>query len=163
MNIMPNRVYSFNYTNTVEILYGNCMVDHIHGNTMSNIVLGINPDEKDKLDNINTTFLQFKKYFQRTFFNTDMDFLKDMVFKEGLSEDNVVVIGHSLDKTDEDVIKQIFQRAKRITVLYHKEQVVKDQIRNLVEIYGKEGLDKLREEKGLVFLPQSHIEWREHD
>lgn len=164
MSIMPNRVYSFNYTNTVEVLYGNCMVEHIHGNTNTNIVLGINHDEKDEQYNVDTTFLEFKKYFQRTFFNTDNDFLHQMTVKKEWGQtdaDELFVIGHSLDKTDEDMIKKIFKRAKQIIILYHKEEVVKERIKNLVKIYGKEGFDKLREEKKLCFLPQSSVEWRE--
>ena len=158
----PNRVYSFNYTNTIQILYNNAMVDHIHGNTNTNIVLGVNPDENDNVESADTTFLQFKKYFQRVFFNTDMDFIKNMNFvgRNPYSNDTTLyVIGHSLESTDKDVIKQIFESVKTIIILYHSEISVKNQIKNLVEIYGKEGLDMLRQEKSLVFLPQSEIQW----
>lgn len=159
----PNRVYSFNYTNIFEYLYENPMVDHIHGNTATNIVLGINPDEKDEGYNIDTTFLQFKKYFQRVFFKTDDSFLSNMADKKIFRidrDDHLWVIGHSLDSTDEDVIKQIFESANKITILYHKESVVKDYITHLVEIYGKESLDRLREEKGLTFMKQAEIYWK---
>ena len=158
----PNRVYSFNYTNTIQILYSNAMVDHIHGNTNTNIVLGVNPDENDNVESADTTFLQFKKYFQRVFFNTDIDFIKSMDFVVRTPRSNdtkLYVIGHSLDSTDKDVIKQIFESVKTIIILYHSETSVKNQIKNLVEIYGKEGLDMLRQEKSLVFLPQSEIQW----
>lgn len=158
----PNRVYSFNYTNTIEILYGISVVDHIHGNTNTNIVLGVNPDSKDEIDDVDTTFLQFKKYFQRVFYGTDIDFLKYMKALENFPHTyggHVWVIGHSLDVTDEDVIKQIFDAASEITVLYHKEERVKDYITHLVEIYGKQGLDFLRREKKLRFLPQGNILW----
>lgn len=158
----PNRVYSFNYTNTIETLY-NSMVDHIHGNTCTEIVLGINPDENDLLGNVDTTFLQFKKYFQRVFFKTDNSFLRKMSTVRRMPRSNdrrLYVIGHSLDSTDEDIIKQIFSTAQSIWILYHSETSVKNQIKNLVQIYGKEGFDQLREEKDLQFLPQSGIQWR---
>ena len=54
------------------------------------------------------------------------------------------VIGHSLDSTDEDVIRQVFESAKTIRILYHNETSIKNQIKNLVEIYGKEGPDVLQ-------------------
>jgi hypothetical protein len=69
------------------------------------------------------------------------------------------VIGHSLDSTDEDIIKQVFESAKSIIILYHSETSVKNQIKNLVKIYGKDGFDRLREDKNLQFLPQGEIRW----
>lgn len=159
----PNYVYSFNYTNTFEILYSNNMVEHIHGNTNSEIVLGINPDEDDKEGSADTTFLQFKKYFQRVFFKTDTTFLRKMIFAKKTPRSNdthLTVIGHSLDHTDQDIIKQVFESVKTITIMYHSDSSVKNQIRNLVEIYGKEGLDYLREEKELQFVQQPEIIWQ---
>ena len=91
-----------------------------------------------------------------------MDFIRNMNFVRTTPRSNdtkLYVIGHSLDSTDEDVIKQIFESVKSIIILYHTETSVKNQIKNLVEIYGKEGLDRLRQEKSLVFLKQSEIQW----
>lgn len=160
----PNRVYSFNYTNVFEELYENPMIDHIHGNTNSNIVLGVNPDMNDEIGTIDTTFLQFKKYFQRAFYKTDLDFLDNIKNQRNsrLAFNNDIrlyVIGHSLDSTDEDLITQIFDISDEILILYHDDISVKNQIKNLVNIYGKEGFDKLREEKELMFLPQSDVKW----
>lgn len=158
----PNRVYSFNYTNTFEIMYNNNMIHHIHGNTNTEIVLGINTNENDIIGNIDTTLLQFKKYFQRVYFKTDIDFLNHMNFVKRTPRSNdtkLFVIGHSLDSTDEDIVRQIFDSAKSIIILYHDETSVKNQIKNLVEMYGKEGLDRLREEKNLQFVPQGEIRW----
>lgn len=158
----PNRVYSFNYTNTCEVLYNNSMVDHIHGNTNTDIVLGINPDDKDEFGTVDTTFLQFKKYFQRVFYNTDIDFLKSIDYSRMTprsNDNNLTVIGHSLDSTDEDVIRQIFHFAKTIKILYHNETSVKKQIENLIRMYGKDEFDLLRQAKQLCFLKQGEIQW----
>lgn len=158
----PNYVYSFNYTSTLETFYSDNVVDHIHGSTNSNIVLGINPDETDELENTDTTFLQFKKYFQRVFYKTDLSFLKKLRASRttpGNNDYKLYVIGHSLDSTDEDIIKQVFDVAKSIIILYHNESSVKNQIKNLVKIYGKSGLDALRDQKNLQFLPQAEIQW----
>lgn len=159
---IPNRVYSFNYTNTFEILYDNNAINHIHGNTNTEIVIGINPNEKDYIENVNTTFLQFKKYFQRVFFKTDILFINQINSLKRTprcNDSKLFVIGHSLDSTDQDIIKQIFESAKSITILYHNEISVKNQIKNLIEIYGKDGFDKLREEKDLQFNHQGEIKW----
>ena len=138
------------------------MVDHIHGNTQTHIVLGVNPDKNDNLSNMDTSFLQFKKYFQRTFFRTDHSYIKSIQAHNTTPRNNdnhLFVVGHSLDSTDKDIIMQIFRMAKKITILYHKESSVKNLICNLVEMYGKDGLDELRIERDLQFLPQAAIEW----
>lgn len=75
------------------------------------------------------------------------------------NDNNLIVIGHSLDSTDEDVIRQIFHFAKTIKILYHDETSVKNQIENLIKIYSKEGFDSLRREKELCFVPQGDIRW----
>ena len=155
------RVFSFNYTNTYEILYHSNRVNHIHGNTQNNIVLGINPDDNDNVESVDTTFLQFKKYYQRILQKTDIEFLQSIRELGNRSFDTTLyVMGHSLDSTDEDIIKQIFESAHSIIILYHNDTSLKNQMKNLVSIYGKAGLDRLRDEKNLQFLLQSEIEWK---
>ncbi len=156
------EVYSFNYTNTYEILYRPNVVEHIHGNTNTDIVLGVNPDKNDERYSIDTTFLQFKKYFQRTYYATDNTFLDKIHDQQKLGTlegIELYVVGHSLDVTDKDIIELIFALASRICVLYHSDISVKNQIKNLVEIYGKQGLDRLRVEKNLCFKKQSDVDW----
>ena len=157
-----DRVYSFNYTNTYEALYRPNILEHIHGNTNTDIVLGVNPDDNDEINSIDTSFLLFKKYFQRTFYSTDNSFLRkiyaDMKART-MSETTLYVIGHSLDATDKDIIKLIFESADKIYIFYHSETSATSQIRNLVEMYGKHGLDRLRAEKSLCFVKQSGIKW----
>lgn len=156
------QVYSFNYTNTYEILYRPNIVEHIHGNTNTDIVLGVNPDKTDEVYSIDTAFLQFKKYFQRTFYSTDNTFLKKIYrhqMTKTLDGIELYVVGHSLDVTDKDIIQLVFESAHKIHILYHNDISAKSQIRNLVEIYGKQGLDSLRAEKDLCFLKQSEVEW----
>ena len=107
--------------------------------------------------------MQFKKYFQRVFYNTDIEYLRCIESSKKVSpklnENNIIVVGHSLDSTDEDIIKQIFQTARNIIILYHSETSVKKQIENLIQIYGKEGFDLLRQEKQLKFIRQGDISW----
>lgn len=158
----PDKIFTFNYTQTYELLYRSGYVYHLHGNTISNIVLGVNPDETDELYDMDTSFLQFKKYFQRTFFKTDLEYLNYIESSKKMQQIGgieLTVIGHSLDITDEDIIRQLFDQSKKITVLYHDDTSVKNQIKNLVEIYGKNEFDRLRLEKKLTFLPQAELTW----
>ena len=161
----PDRVYTFNYTNTMEILHDVSAVIHIHGKVEEDIVLGVNPDKRDELGGIDTTFLQFKKYFQRCFFNTDAQFIKQMndIRPNYNDKRHVYVIGHSLDVTDGDIIQQVFDWSHEITVLYHEKGAVKSYIKNLVELYGKDQFDRLRADKKLKFLSQAEIQWGGED
>ena len=87
-----------------------------------------------------------------------------MINELNLKGNELLVYANSLfpgfgKSTDEDIIKQIFELAKSIRILYHNDTSVKNNIKNLVEIYGKDGFDRLRQEKDLQFLPQSQIYW----
>ncbi len=158
-------VFTFNYTNTIEKLYTskNDNVYHLHGDVNNNIVLGVNPDKYDEVDDIDTSFISFKKYFQRVFYKTDVSYLKEMSsineLKQRVSlELTVCVIGHSLDETDKDIIQEIFSIATKIVIFYHKVEKVGDYIKNLVAIYGKTAFDDLRTTKNLEFLPHQPSE-----
>lgn len=152
--LMPAyKVITFNYTNTYEQVYHNREVFHIHGDLDKKIVLGVNPDEADEVDTIDISFLKFKKYYQRVLYHTDVDFLKWIFEEEGSVQ--LVVMGHSLDVTDKDIIMQVFGRARNITILYFNENNEASLIANLIKIYGKIGFDNLRVEKHLRFFPQT--------
>ncbi len=152
--LMPaDKVITFNYTNTYEQVYHNRKVLHIHGDLDKKIVLGVNPDEADEFDTIDISFLKFKKYYQRVLYHTDIDFLKWIYEEKGSAQ--LVVMGHSLDVTDKDIIMQVFGRARNITILYFNEDNEASLIANLIKIYGKIGFDNLRVEKHLRFLPQT--------
>lgn len=83
--LQPDRVLSFNYSNTYERAYGagrDIIYDYIHGKAglnsnakTSQLVLGIqeylNDDRKDQ----DLLFLPFKKYFQRIYKSTDNAYL----------------------------------------------------------------------------------------
>lgn len=158
-------VCTFNYTNTYELLYNSSTkVSHIHGNVKDDVILGINPDKYDDLETVDTLFIQFKKYFQRVFYGTDLGFL-DLIYdlednEIKIHKDNVslYVAGHSLDKTDEDIIQSLFKHANKIVVFYHDVNKVGDYIDNLVSIYGKKGFDELRQHSELRFLPHEQVE-----
>ncbi len=152
--LMPaDKVITFNYTNTYEQVYHNREVFHIHGDLDKKIVLGVNPGEADELGTIDISFVKFKKYYQRVLYHTDDDFQEWITWKAKAVQ--LVVMGHSLDETDKDIIMQVFGRARNITILYFDENSEASLIANLIKIYGKIGLDNLRSEKHIRFLPQT--------
>lgn len=160
-------VVSFNYTHTMEQLYYGIQnpiqaIHYIHGELQSpdrqgsgNLVLGINADESDDYEQVDVTFLPFKKYYQRAFHRTDLsyigflaEYVPDMVRN---SFYNLYVIGHSLDITDQEVIRDCFSRANTIHIFYYSPNDLSTKIRNLVRIYKKKGFDELRTKKNLQF------------
>ena len=150
------RVITFNYSSVFEKVYGAKQVIHIHGTLNDKIVLGVNPNEDDNVRTVDTTFLQFKKYYQRVLFGSDisyLNFVEHFHMTKKSSHCTVTVVGHSLDVTDKDIITEIFSLSDEIHILYHNEKAIGGYIKNLVNIYGKEGFDHLRSDKKLRFMP----------
>lgn len=160
--------FTFNYTNLSEKLYAlsDDKVCHIHGLLENDIILGVNPDDKDRIESINTRFLAFKKYYQRVYHNTERAFLnlKKKVEDEVDSINinligsnlssipvDLYVIGHSLDKSDEDVIKKLIDMVTGVIVYCYDEKDVAKHIRNLINIYGKEAFEDLYISKNMEF------------
>lgn len=164
-----STVVSFNYTHTLEQLYyasQNPIKDvfYIHGELSNpkrqnsgNLVLGINADKSDNLDQVDVTFLPFKKYYQRAFHRTDLPYISFLskYTPDELHENfyNLYVIGHSLDITDQEVIRDCFSRAITIHIFYYSPSDLSTKISNLVKIYKKNGFDELRTKKNLQFHP----------
>lgn len=150
-------VVTFNYTNTYECFDSTARIFHIHGKVNDNIVLGINPDKNDDKNTINTEFIAFKKYYQRTYYGSDLSYLRwlrnFLDNGEGDSDVHLLVMGHSLDVTDEDIICDLFGLASEITVIYHSESSKSSLIKNLINIFGKVKFDQIRDEQRLEFLP----------
>ena len=161
--INADAVITFNYTRVFEQLYSCEDIAHIHGKTTTFIVLGVNPDENDNLETINTDFLWFKKYYQRVFWGTDKEFLKlykSLPTKSKYSNGITLHIsGHSLDVTDSDILKKVIAVAKKVIIYYHDDTAVASYIKNMVAMYGKDGFDEIREHKDLEFKMNSSIGW----
>ena len=179
----PGVVVTFNYTNTFEQLdkHNKHTVHHIHGTTATEtdhilletgIVLGINADENDQDNSVNTTFLPFKKYYQRVVLKTDnsyVQFIRDVTDVQthrgkygSTSQYRLFVFGHSLNETDKDAIKELFDIADTIVVFYHSDYALSQYVRNLVKIYGKEEFDQLRISKRLDFVHESKLDDKEY-
>lgn len=153
-----NQVITFNYTHTYEKLYSCDQVFHIHGDTNKTIVLGVNPDKSDEGENIDTSFLKFKKYYQRTVNKSDSEYLRWLVEQQDNTElihpekISLLIMGHSLDVTDRDIIEELFLISNDITILYHNDDALSSMVTNLVRIFGREKFYNLRTKNKLTFL-----------
>jgi len=152
---------TLNYTNTYETFYKSGEVFHVHGLTDGKIVLGVNPNEDDESKHVDTSFLLFKKYFQRVMYETDIEYLKWIATFYDISEPyTITVMGHSLDITDEDIVNELFSFAGEIIILYHNDAAKASYISNLVKLYGKSNFEMLRSDQKLTFVSlDSDLTW----
>jgi len=149
-----DHTVTFNYTDTYNMLYSDNSTYYLHGNVSDEIILGINPDEYDEPGSIDTLLVRFKKYFQRNLLDTDVSFWRWLgAFRRSGKKSVLLIMGHSLDITDEDIIKELINDAKRIYVFYHDRDAKIQYITNLVGIFGKTEFDQIRHNKKLEFVP----------
>lgn len=176
-----DKVLSFNYTGTISRIYPDLVTDteycYIHGKASldstvesNNMVLGIDeyldPDKRSS----HTDYIRFKKYYQRIFKQTDYnytDWLKEKALGE---EKNIHIIGHSLDLTDLDVLRdlilqenynygQYYETPDKIntTIYYRDKNSNARQIEKLVQLLGYDNLNALARgsdpHRSIRFLP----------
>ena len=153
-----SQILTFNYTNTYEHVYGksNINFDYIHGKAdikhnlnSCNLVLGIDEYLGENEKNSNIEFIQFKKFFQRIYKGTGClykDWIKFYTEQKGKTpkiphELNLYFIGHSLDVTDKDILKELilFDEANT-TIYYHNQEALGRMIANLVKVIGEDEL-----------------------
>ncbi len=172
-------VLTFNYTNIFEILYQHDFnnVDsnfpiiktfYIHGevnnNDKCNLVLGTHSFSNTTIP---VDFNVFKKHNQRHKFGTIEAYQN---FIEKLSKIGIAtfhVIGHSLDKTDHNILKHVFLANKNavINIYYHDEEAQERLINNITDIIGEEEvMSKVRliyqhdEKRGLLRKTKSLVQ-----
>ena len=172
--ITPDYVLSFNYSNTYERIYGQSKevtYDYIHGKAdiennvdTCNLVLGIDEyledDKNDKLE-----FIAFKKFYQRIYKSTDSTYMKwvEQIKKYPEVNHNLFIFGHSLDKTDRDILKLLICNDNVTTKIYYYRKNKNDKkelgklIKNLVRIMGQDELISrtMGEHKTIEFIPQA--------
>lgn len=175
-NIQFDKMLSFNYTNTFTKLYDtkeSLKYDYIHGRAdlkhtidTNNMVLGIDEYLPKKRKDKETSFIAFKKFYQRIYKGTGCEYknwIEDIcfdksgrVYKRGYDENgikvsviksvpnhNVYIFGHSLDVTDKDILRDLIL-ADNIytTIFYLNKEVMSQQIANLVKVIGQDELIK---------------------
>lgn len=153
VKLQPDFVVTFNYTSTLEHFLPDANIAHIHGKVDGHLVLGVNPNEDDKIETVDTTFIEFKKYHQRIVLGTDTTY-RSFANQYLKRENNVTltIMGHSLDITDKDIILELFECASHIGIIYHSTQALKDYIAKLTILFGKDGIDEMRKKQNLQFI-----------
>ena len=135
---------NFNYTYTFAAVYGKrSLLQHhpIHGEAKEeNLVLGI-PDDSfmNSMD-----YVYFQKYFQRIQKKTG-NYYKEWLIRpeQPTLEDlpaQVYIMGHSLNKVDEGVLKDFFKECnvETIKIFYYSQSGYENQVVNLVEMFGRD-------------------------
>ena len=149
-------VATYNYTKMHEFLYNSTQqVVHIHGDLSNNTVLGISSDEHDELNFVDTTFIAFKKYFQRVKSNIDTEFIKIIELLHSSSsyeEGELFIVGHSLDATDKDTLMEFISESKHVFIYYHSDNALGTYIANMIKMYGKEEFERMRRVGKLYFV-----------
>ncbi len=152
-----NQVFTLNYTNTFAKVYGSDdnITLHIHGNIDSDIVLGVQADEKDELERNDSTFIMFKKYYQRSMCGTEYSLnSKINELKHYKDTIKLSIMGHSLDITDRDIIKKLFSVADRIIIYYYGDKRAQgNYLTKLIHIFGQEKYDEIATRTLLQYLP----------
>lgn len=154
-----DKHYTFNYTPTFDTIFNRTnFTSYLHGkidSTLNKIVLGISEIPENNLDNKH--LILFTKTFQKLNNKTDYLFLKEL---EKQKNDNHIFFfwGHSLDKSDEKYINEVFEFAKNshsktktIVVAYHNEKSRSQLLINLINIRKEEEVEKLMKDKILIF------------
>lgn len=155
LGLNPDRIISFNYTNTYERVYTNSKrnikYNYIHGKTNNdssvetcNMVLGIDEYLEPEKQKKKTELIEFKKFFQRIHKKTDCDYMEWFDKDECNSNKSVnfvYIFGHSLDVTDADVLERVFNCPNTfVTVFYYDEKSYGNQIANLTSWMGSDEL-----------------------
>lgn len=163
-------VVSFNYTLT-ESLYRiePERVHHIHGMIRkngdlhpNNMVLGINEQLEQKMD-----FIYFVKYFQRIQKATGT-YYKELIAQRTWGKNvltdkyTLYVYGHSLDETDEDILKYLVGdinrqgifvlKPEKVCIFYYDIDDYEQKVINLIKLYGRNIVETYIEQQFFVFL-----------
>lgn len=159
-----NEIYTFNFTPTLERLYGvdNSKIVYLHGksnqdNQIQNLVLGISeiPFEikKHKMHD-------FTKYYQKINKSSNPKFIKISENKTNyLNETVFYIIGHSLDKSDKEYILDLFKfldfdtkKNSKICVFYYNQIDKENKLNNLFSIIDGETIVNMNKENRLYFV-----------
>lgn len=154
------NVITYNYTRSFEKIYGSSQVAHIHGSIGNRIILGINSNKDDEIDG-DLSFVEFKKYYQRVVFGTDMDYLAILLgMRKAAAQKETVslsIVGHSLDDTDKDSLTELFEVSNEINIYYHDGRKIPEFVQNLIRHFGKTKFDELRYDRKLLFISQDSL------
>lgn len=94
--IYPDKIFSFNYTNTYQRIHDSVDVEYLHGShgEDQNIVLGVSDLESESLKKIKT--YGFTKYQQKLFKDTDYLFLDEYKNNISKNEEDILALKNEL-------------------------------------------------------------------
>lgn len=157
-NIGADAVITFNYTDTYK-RYGISSENaiHVHGSLEeNNIVLGFDDDNERELQ-----YVYFKKYMQcilkRTPILNQYNFSVKVLGEGGTNahdyEDPIMhFFGHSLDLTDREKLKYLFNIAARIKIYYYDEDDHEEKIEKVIALLGKQDALRGMQNKRIEFI-----------
>ena len=116
------------------------------------MVLGFNDDDPENLE-----FIYFKKYFQRIqkltgYINDDRFSYMD---EDGITYSNEMTVhfyGHSMDKTDGDIILKLRSMSNRFVIYKYDQEDYEQKVINLIDVFGKERATELIEHGIIKFV-----------
>ena len=145
---------NFNYTDTCEQLYkinfnhNNCGIKtkavYVHGKINNengcNMVLGTHSFDNEQIP---VEFNIFKKHHQRHKYGTIepyQELLNELKYPKKIYVPKFHIIGHSLDKTDHNILKHILSASEKsvINIYYHDEEALARMQSNIDLIIGEE-------------------------
>lgn len=147
-----DKLLSFNYTNTYNIIAANKSyktisdenIHFIHG-TVNNIVLGISNIDADDFE-----IIYFKKVFQRFQQHTGIQYANWL--KEN-NDKSVTFFGHSLDITDGDIIKKLILASRETIIYYLNQSDYEQKVINLMKIFSVNDFEELyyNDDRNIIF------------
>jgi hypothetical protein len=158
------EIYTFNYTPTLEKFYGidKSKVVYLHGemhekSEIQNLVFGVSEIPEDvKL----AKAYDFAKYYQRIKKNSNKKFIKIPLDRTNrLNEAVFYIIGHSLDESDREYIKDLFKfldfdknEKAKICVFYQSDHDRENKLKNLFNIIDKNVIIEMNKVGRLYFV-----------
>lgn len=178
--VKPDHIFSFNYTDTFRKFYqSEVKAEFLHGRfgKKQNIVLGISDLEDEGLKKLKA--YGFTKYHQKLFKDTDYLFLDESSSamkgiqgaRPNLVNNNgtkILIWGHSLDKSDQEYIKEIFKLndqkdiGVKVIVYCFNDQAKFDLLNNLLNILEKDKVEKWMKNKWLTFEENPKVRFAEN-
>ena len=142
------EIYTFNYTPTLENIYGidNNNVTYLHGKInekeeIQNIILGIS-DLNETLEFYK--MYNFSKSYQKVKKGTNYKFIHNPENESGIEQKLFYLIGHSLDISDKEYVKDLFKhlnsepiKNSEIIIFYYNQKDYDNKLKNLFSIMGK--------------------------
>ncbi len=155
-SIDADEIISFNYTRT-EKKYEhlqNIETFYIHGDIQhdKSMVLGVDEVKGDT----ENEFIYFVKYFQRIsrHINTHYKDILNRIDETGIVQPvNIIVYGHSLDRTDKDILVPFIKQAPKVTIYYYNESDYEQKIINLINLFDKETIERAVYDEKIVLVP----------